>query len=231
MGEFGSAHEVLWTQVLNALLEEGDSTAAVSAARLLQSGTAGAPKPDPLARALRNVDLCMLGLWYAQRTEWTEAQRALARLREPGVEEQVFPAWPPSQVCAAVVEASEAVGRGRADAGIALARADSLVRAGWIATMHLNLILARLWEAQGDVSRALAAVRRRMYDDPEGPSYLATGLRMEGRLAALAGDRDGAVRAYTHYLALVNRPEPRVQPLVAQVREELARLVGEVPGR
>jgi hypothetical protein len=35
------------------------------------------------------------------------------------------------------------------------------------------------------------------------------------------------VRAYTHYLALVTRPEPRVQPLVTQVREELARLVGE----
>ncbi|HEX6432820.1 MAG TPA: hypothetical protein VFZ87_01190 [Gemmatimonadales bacterium] len=35
------------------------------------------------------------------------------------------------------------------------------------------------------------------------------------------------MRAYSHYLKLVNRPEPRVQPLVAQVKGELARLVGE----
>jgi serine/threonine-protein kinase len=224
-------HDALWTHILNALLEEGDSTAAVNAVRLLRTATAGPAERNPADRAQRNVDLCVLGLWYAERTEWSGAQRARARLLEPGVEEHIFPAWPPAQVCAAVLEASVAVGRGRSDARIALGRADSLVRAGWIADVFMNLILARLWETEGDMSRALAAVRRRQYDDPDGPAYLATGLRMEGRLAALAGDRDAAVRAYTHYLALVNRPEPRVQPLVAQVREELARLVGEAPGR
>jgi serine/threonine-protein kinase len=220
-------HDAEWSHILNALLEEGDSTAAAKAVRLLRTATAGPPARNPADRAQRNVDLCILGVWYAQRTEWSDAQRALAQLREPGVEEQGFPAWPPGKVCAAVLEASEAVVRGRADAGIALAQADSLVREGWIATMFMNLILAQLWETEGDLSRALAAVRRRQYDDPDGPAHLATGLRMEGRLAALAGDRDGAVRAYTHYLALVNRPEPRVQPLVAQVRQELGRLVGE----
>jgi hypothetical protein len=224
-------HDALWTHILNALLEEGDSTAAVNAVRLLRTATAGPAERNPADRAQRNVDLCVLGLWYAERTEWSGAQRARARLLEPGVEEHIFPAWPPAQVCAAMLEASVAVGRGRSDARIALGRADSLVRAGWIADVFMNLILARLWETEGDMSRALAAVRRRQYDDPDGPAYLATGLRMEGRLAALAGDRDAAVRAYTHYLALVNRPEPRVQPLVAQVREELARLVGEAPGR
>ena len=156
------------------------------------------------------------------------SRSALARIREPGVEEEVVPAWPPSQVCAAVLEAVLAVGQGRTDAGGTLARADSLVRAGWWAMGRMNLILAQLWEAEGEVAQALAAVRRREYDDPDGLNYLATCLRTEGRLAALAGDRDGAVRAYTHYLALVNRPEPRVQPVVMQVREELARLVGEV---
>jgi hypothetical protein len=105
------------------------------------------------------------------------------------------------------------------------------VSAGWFAIAPLNLILARLWEAEGDLPRALGAVRRLEYDDPDGPAFLATRLRTEGRLATLAGDRDAAVRAYTHYLALVNRPEPRVQPLVEQVREELTRLVGEGPGR
>jgi hypothetical protein len=81
----------------------------------------------------------------------------------------------------------------------------------------------------GDLPRALGAVRRFEYDDPVGAAYLATRLRVEGRLAALAGDRQAAVRAYTHYLGLVNQPEFRVQPLVKQVRQELARLVGEAP--
>jgi hypothetical protein len=91
----------------------------------------------------------------------------------------------------------------------------------------MNLVLTRLWEADGDLSRALAAVRRYEYDDPLGAAYLATRLRTEGRLATLAGDKKAAVRAYTHYLALVNRPEPRIQPIVNQVRQELGRLVGE----
>jgi hypothetical protein len=148
-------------------------------------------------------------------------------MREPGTAEDVVPAWAPSQVCAAVIEAAMAVGGKRTEARPALVRADSLVRLGWFATAPLNLVLARLWEAEGDLSRALTAVRRSEYDDPVGANYLATRLRTEGRLAALAGDRDAAVRAYTHYLALVNRPEPRVQPLVAQVRKELALLVSE----
>jgi tetratricopeptide (TPR) repeat protein len=222
-------HDALWTHILNALLQEGDSAAAVNAVRLLRAATARPAEPNPADRAQRSVDLCVLGLWYAERTEWSGADRARARLLEPGVYDQIFPAWPPAHVCAAVLGASVAVGRGQSDARIALARADSLVRAGWIADIIFNLILARLWETEGDMSRALAAVRRRQYDDPDGAAYLATGLHMEGRLAALAGNRDAAVRAYTHYLALVNRPEPQVQPLVAQVRQDLARLVGEVP--
>jgi hypothetical protein len=55
-------------------------------------------------------------------------------------------------------------------------------------------------------------------------------LREEGRLADLAGDRAGAIDAYTRYLALRSDPEPSLQPEVERVRAELARLVGEKPG-
>jgi hypothetical protein len=51
-----------------------------------------------------------------------------------------------------------------------------------------------------------------------------TQLREEGRLAALAGDREGAIRAYRHYLALRSEPEPAVRDQVAAVRGELRRL-------
>jgi len=225
--EFGTAHEVLWQHVLNGFLGDGDSTAAANAVQRLLP-TIDAPSPaSPAGRVEMNTDLCVLGLWHTQRREWETAQRALSRIREFGAHEDVIPAWPPSYVCAGVVEAAIAVGRKRTDARPVLARADSLVRLGWFAMAPLNLVLGRLWEAHGDLARALAAVRRFEYDDPAGAVFLAPRLRMEGRLAALAGDRKASVQAYTHYLALVNRPEPPVQPLVAEVRQELARLVGE----
>jgi tetratricopeptide (TPR) repeat protein len=226
-GEFGAARQVLWNHVLNALLGEGDSATAMNAVRDLSGGIRATTAPMAAGRAELNVDLCVLGLWQVQRTEWESAQRMMERMLEPGAEEEVVPAWAPSQVCAAVIDASIAVGRKRTNARPVLARADSLVSVGWFASAPLNLILARLWEAEGDLPRALRAVRRCEYDDPAGPAYLGTRLRTEGRVAALAGDRDAAVRAYTHYLKLVNRPEPRIQPLVAEVRQELARLVGE----
>jgi hypothetical protein len=225
--EFSPGHQVLWNHVLNALLSEGDSAIAVDAVGRLLPATTGMATPGARGRAELDTDLCVLGLWFTQQSDWATAQRAVTRIRELGIPEDVVPSWPPNQVCAAVIEAAMAVGRKRSDARPALARADSLVTLGWFAMAPMNLLLARLWEAAGDLPRALAAVRRFEYDDPVGPVYLGTRLRTEGRLAELAGDRDAAVRAYTHYLRLVNRPEPRVQPLVAEVRRELARLVSK----
>jgi serine/threonine-protein kinase len=229
--EFGTPHDVLWNHVLNALLGEGDSTLAMSAVRRLLPATTGAPPRSSVARAELNGDLCVLGLWFAQRAEWGIVHRALSRMRDPRTPEEVVPSWPPTSVCAAVLEAATAVGRKRPDARPFLARADSLVRLGWFAMSPMNLVLTRLWETDGDLARALEAVRRVEYDDPVGAAYLSVRLRTEGRLAALAGDRKAAVRAYTHYLALINRPEPRIQPLVTQVRAELAALVGERAGK
>ena len=54
--------------------------------------------------------------------------------------------------------------------------------------------------------------------------FLATYLRMEGRLAERVGDRDGAIRAYEHYLALRHHPEPGTQTPADSVRAELTRL-------
>ena len=80
-----------------------------------------------------------------------------------------------------------------------------------------NLIAARLFEAQGDLPRALAAVRR-------ADSFYSTQRREEGRLAALNGDRSGAIRAYRRYLALRSDPEPSLRGDVQHVRAELTRL-------
>jgi hypothetical protein len=93
-------------------------------------------------------------------------------------------------------------------------------------TLPGNLIASRLFEEQGDLPRALAAIRRRVFDLVSAPVYV-TYHREEGRLAALNGDREGAIRAYRRYLALRSGAEPRLQPQVAQVRAELEALQRE----
>ena len=80
-----------------------------------------------------------------------------------------------------------------------------------------------MWEGLGEKTLALDAIRRRPYLSG-WPRYLATARREEGRLAALAGDQAGALRAYREYLAWRPVPEPGVQSEVSSVRAAEAAL-------
>lgn len=79
----------------------------------------------------------------------------------------------------------------------------------------LNFATARLWERLGHPERALDATAM---------------LREEGRLAALVGDREGAIDAYVRYLELRSDPEPVLAADIAAVRKELAQLSSDPPG-
>jgi len=74
---------------------------------------------------------------------------------------------------------------------------------------------------RGDLPHALAIVRRHGLFWNQ---FLSTQLREEGRLAALVGDREGAIHAYRHYIALRADAEPSLRPSVERARAELARL-------
>jgi tetratricopeptide (TPR) repeat protein len=89
-----------------------------------------------------------------------------------------------------------------------------------------NLIAARLYHEQGLLPQALAAIRRRPFNIWSSPIYATYDLE-EGRLAALNGDREGALRAYRRYLRLRSDAEPRLQPQVEEVRAELEALERE----
>jgi len=93
-----------------------------------------------------------------------------------------------------------------------------------------NLIAARLHEELGELPAALAAVRRRLIGIAFFPHYV-TYLREEGRLAALTGDRTGAIKAYNHYLRLREDPEPGFRPQRDSVRAELGALLRESPDK
>jgi hypothetical protein len=90
-----------------------------------------------------------------------------------------------------------------------------------------NLFLARMLARYGELDRALEASRRRRYLAGFQAYYqsLPEYLREEGRLAAAVGDTAGAIKAYEHYLALREDPDPPWRPQWDSVRTELAALV------
>jgi tRNA A-37 threonylcarbamoyl transferase component Bud32 len=116
----------------------------------------------------------------------------------------------------------------------ALDRLDSLMRedprgymgiANTAPTAFANYAVARLRESQGNIPAALAAIRRREVD--YFPAYLwslPAFLRQEGRLATLAGDTAGAIRAYDAYLTLRTDPDPPFVPQRDSVVAERATL-------
>ncbi len=248
--EYGQ-HTALYQRVLDALYGDGDSVNAGQAAREL-ARSAGRPVPRGSdARAVANMDGCVATLWQLSRGEPGGASQVIVRLRSPAAGDS--PATRTSNlVCAALLDAKLMAASGSTGAAAALDRLDSLMRSGPGGSRNgppvsftlspayvrctvgispvgfedfANLEVARLRERQGDNRAALAAVRRRPYAY-HLTDYLAAHLREEGRLAALTGDRSGAIRAYQHYLALRSNPEPAVRPAVEVVRSELAKLTG-----
>jgi serine/threonine-protein kinase len=160
------------------------------------------------------------------------AQRAIADLRSlPASEDSAWVREIPSGL-ALLLEAQLAARQNSPGLPNLLARLDSaLIDASsfTLSTMG-NLIIARLYERQGNLPAALAAIHRRLWNLSSTAIYL-TYYREEGRLAALNGDREGAIKAYRRYLALRSGAEPRLQPQVAQVRAELQALERESTDR
>jgi tetratricopeptide (TPR) repeat protein len=132
-----------------------------------------------------------------------------------------------------VLEAQLATLTHRPDLRALLTRLDSVLTSdpeGQLVTIG-NLVAARAWEAAGDLPRAVAALRRtNSLSGLSSPiTYHSTILREQGRLAALAGDRDLAIRSYRQYLALRRDADPALRPQVDAVRAELQRLEAQRP--
>ena len=124
-----------------------------------------------------------------------------------------------------LLEAWAAVLKRSPEATSILERADSTVR-GWREREAISsVILGRAWAELGRFDKALVAIRRR-HISLGYPVYvgLAQALRLEGKIAARAGDRAGALKAYEQYLLLRRDPEPVMVPQRDSVVAELAAL-------
>ncbi len=192
----------------------------------LEDSTTRAPLPPTAAQQRGQlVTACRVARWRLAHGETSGVESLLQRL-EAGLTmgDSVVPRGA-SPVCTSLVRAMLAVRQGRTNALALTERVDSILISfpkridygpSVFAMSLFNLLVAGQFEELGQPERALAAVR------------LSTKLYGEGRLAALTGDREGAIRAYTHYLELRSDPEPEVLPEVVAVRAELARLLGEL---
>ena len=231
---------------LTAALADGDSAAGAQAARALEPVVAAALATAPSGASADSASVSA----EVALNDPVDAAFALAQYRlamgDASAARRVIP-WlrgyvPPKDSTwlgeytaqrALLLDAQVAALEQRADAGDVLARLDSATRFGQhdprFSTVS-SLVTARLWEDRGDPRRALAALRRR--NRIRGPNYYeSTWQRELGRLAALAGEREAAIRAYRIYLLRRTNPEPALGVEVAQVRGELARLERASAGR
>ncbi|HEY6110075.1 MAG TPA: BTAD domain-containing putative transcriptional regulator [Gemmatimonadales bacterium] len=211
------------------LLDPTDDHVGLEAVRKLERIADGTliSHPGPDDRALAR---CWIALWRLRHGDTTGARQTLRYLERDASRRQRFVGWE------RLIDVLLAEAEG-GDVRAALLRMDSVVRdlplpTGWREWFPWpvevqNLLLARMLRRYGEPERALAAVRRRPYraDWVAGFKSLPEYLREEGRLAAQVGDTAGAIRAYRHYLALRESPDPLWRAPWDSVRAELDALV------
>jgi tetratricopeptide (TPR) repeat protein len=172
--------------------------------------------------------VCLLGERHVHAGRYDEARRQAARLHDEAARETDDWGRAFYRGCALMLDAGLAVAAQTANAPVLAARLDSLLIHGAVPggpREHFNLAAMRLHAALGNPDAALAAVRRR---DHYQSFAFAPSLLERARLHALRGDRDDAIRAYTHFLALRPEPEPgAATELTEAARRELAALVTE----
>jgi hypothetical protein len=214
----------------DAMFGDGDTTGLGETLRALTAADERPLAADSATRSLQRAVARALELWRVARGDTTHTRRSLERLRLIARTDSSARTTE-GQVEVALIEALHARQAHAPHAAAALERLDSLLRSLDYQNVHIgrtavaNLVAAQLFEQRGDVKRALAAARRRTMALNQAEPYLATQLREEARLAALAGETDEAIRAYEHYLALRVSPEPALRQQVEEARRERDRLV------
>jgi len=216
-------------EVRDALIADGDTTAARDAVRALARWEAGPVASDSARRANQRAATRVLEPWRLAHGDTSQTRRSIDRLR--AIAHPLTGARKTeAEVEIAAIEAMHADVAHSPDLRAATLRLDSLLRVLDYATANAgrtsfeNLIAARLLEKVGDTRGALAAARRRTDAWVQNNPYLATQLHEQGRLAALAGEREEAIRAYRHYLAFRTDVDPALRPQVDAVRRELKQL-------
>ncbi len=226
-GVAGAGSEYYRHPIYDALYWDGDTAVARRAAEELEAYADRPLAQDSATRWNQRHAICAVTQWRLWRGEIESAPGAIERLRSFSAGEDppylVFRA----QVCAAILAAIlESVSASVEDEHPALDSLDTLMKRAPRSppeAYYANLVVARLRRWYGEYADALAASRRYTYQSL--PRFLSSYLLEEAKAAALAGDREAAIRAYRHYLVLRPDPEPSLLPQVQGVRAELTALL------
>ena len=210
--------------VLSYLYGDGDRTRAEGAVAALRPRVGGGTDRE------RWTAQCAVHWWEAKHG----ARDALPAVADVLMEPVQRPWWEgrefgsDNEICARTLRAIAASGTGSPDTTGALRALDGYLAQSALSRMRLEaatLEATALFTAEGDRTRALGAIRRRGVMQ-QAPFLLATQRLRHARLAAAAGQRDEAIAAYRHYLALRRAPEPGALADTAQaVSRELAALL------
>ena len=223
-------------EVRDALIADGDTAAALEGVRALARWEVAPVATDSARRGNQRAATRVLEPWRLAHGDTSQTRRSIDRLR--AIARPLTGATKTeAEVEIAAIEAMHADVARSPDLRAITLRLDSLLRVLDYATASAgrtsfeNLIAARLLEKVGDTRGALAAARRRTDAWVQDNPYLATQLREQGRLAALVGEREEAIRAYRHYLAFRTDVDPALRPQVEAVRRELRQLEKSSVGR
>lgn len=227
----GFPGESLRIRVLDGLYWDGDPASARGAADLLLSAVDTlSPGRTDLSEA-QLADVCVAEHWRLGNGDTSTALSSLARFRDLA-DQTRFGSLPLRHaVCAASIEALLAMAQDRPEAEAAVQKLNNLlllvpnVETGDDTSLVGPFIVARWRERSGDVEGALAAMRRWHNHWFSGVRYLSTFLREQGRLAALVGNREEAIRALRRYLTLRSDPEPEWVEERDRVRARLRELM------
>ena len=213
--------------VRDAILGEGTVAAGAEAAQWLGRLEARPDPADSAGRSIQRAVIRVLEPWRLTRGDTSQTRRSLARMRsltrdyrgldsaqavlEMAYIEMLHARVSKSQALRALTE--------RVDA-LLVAQDFNMTHSGRNAQHSIGT--AHSWLQLGEPKRALASVMRHPVWNTEVMPYLGVQVRETARIAALAGEKDRAIRSYRHYLAMRAVAEPAMKPQLDSVRRELA---------
>jgi eukaryotic-like serine/threonine-protein kinase len=225
--------DVIGQLIVDALYADGDSTLAARLARQVPKNFYRPGPSEDESVVLAQYAAAQFELASGNSRDASRAVRAwLTTVIRPDSSYAFVTAELASRLFARLLDTELAARDRRPDARVRLEELDSLLQTSPTNGLFEkvgNIEAARLWLEQGNPARALASIRRRIEGFEDG--YLPRYLNDEGHYAALTGDREGAIKAYRHYLLLRSEAEPNLQPQVSAVRAELAFLEKDTPDR
>jgi eukaryotic-like serine/threonine-protein kinase len=215
--------------VRDATMGEIPREAGFESARMLAQIEAKPEPADSAGKDVQRVIIRVMEPWRIANGDTSQTRRSIQRLRS--LARNAPNDALNTEIEIAFLEMLIADAARSSSLRQSVARLDSLVVSGDVASAPTSRLAqhtifgARVWEKLGDLPRALTMASRYAVWATESVPYLGLQLREQGRLAARAGDKRRATRAYRHYLAMRAEAEPAIKPQVDSVRRELAQLV------